>query len=71
MFNVEGRHATSLAPRKTDAKTVRFEDSFYASEAEQAAAAKKLRKGKGKAVRAPVLHRIKVSQQKGGSDESH
>ena len=67
--HIEGRHATSLALSKTDPKTVRFEDSFDVSKAERAAA-KKLRKGKGKADRAPVARRSKVSQQTGGSDES-
>ena len=68
--HVEGRHATWLAMSKTYSKTVRHEDSFNVSEAERAAVAKRLRKGKGKPVRAPVTRRSKVSQQKGGSDES-
>ena len=62
----EGRHATSLALSKTDAKTVRFEDSFDVREAKKAAVANKLRKGKGKAARTPVTRRSKVSLQKGG-----
>ena len=38
--HVEGRNAISLAPRKTDTKAVRFEDSFDVSEAEKAAVTK-------------------------------
>ena len=67
---VKGRHATSLVLSKTDAKTVRFEDGFDVIEAEMAAVAKNLRKGKGKAVRAPGARCNKVSQQKEGSDEA-
>ena len=53
-----------MALSKTDPNTVRFEDIFEVSEAEEAAVAKKLREGKkSKAVRAPVSRR-KVSQQK-------
>ena len=39
--HVEEGHATSLALSKTDAKTVRFEDSFDGSEAEMAAVEEK------------------------------
>ena len=63
MFHhVEGRQVTSLALSKTDPKTVRFRDSFDVSGAEKAAVTKKLEKGKGRAVRAPVARR-NVSQQ--------
>ena len=44
---VEGGHATSLVPRKTDPKTARFEDSFDVSEAEKATVVKAAAKGKG------------------------
>ena len=71
--HIEGRHVTSLALRKQIPR-LRFEDSFGVSEAEKAAVATKLRNGKGKAVRAPVARRSKLSQHNGGSgesDESH
>ena len=53
-----------LALRKTDAKTGIFEDSLDVSEAEKAVAAKKLRTGADRAVRARVAPRT-VPQQKG------
>ena len=68
--HVEERHAASLAVSKTNPKTVRFKDSFGNIEAEQAAVAKNLRKGKNKAVRAPVARLSEVSKKKRGSDES-
>ena len=60
--HVEGANPASLVPRKTDPKAKRVEGSFDVSTAEKAAVTKKLRIGKGNAVRAPVACRH-VSQQ--------
>lgn len=64
--HVQGQHAAPLALSATDPKTVRFTHNFDVGEAEKSAVAavvKKLRKGKGRAVRAPVARR-NVSRQK-------